>query len=450
METLDRQPVNRAFFRYLIPSLFGMLLVAVNIVVDGVMVGNKLGSTALAGIGIASPVYTLFLAMSLWIGIGGATLYSRSMGAGDKSSARRIYTQSLILIFACTVVIGVTAFLFKEQLVYALGANEDTFPYASAYMRVMLLFGFVFTVENALSVFVRNDGNPNLAMAAQITFALSNIGINYLILYVFDGDVAAVALGTIIAAGLGLLVLLTHFLRKQSNLKFSRFKWKKALIWSIIVIGFPSFLAEVGISVFTVSHNNVLERLAGTDGVAAFAVMNYTHSLILMTFLGLGAAVQPLISYYYGSKRFDNIRLTLRIAIRTALIAGGLLFAVIQLAGGQVVRLFGDFSTGVTEHAIYGLRLFVFAYLFMGVNFVMMTFFQTTGFVKMAVGITAAREMIFMLAFLFTLPLVLGVTGVWLSIPLAEALVMLGVIYYYRRYDPVGSLAMSIAIRRSE
>jgi len=450
MNTLNDQSVNKAFFRYLIPSLLGMLLVAVNIVIDGIMVGNKLGSTALAGIGIASPVYTLFLAMSLWIGIGGATLYSRLMGAGDKYAARRIYTQSLILIFVCTVVIGVVAFLFKGQLVYALGANEDTFPYAAAYMRIMLLFGFVFTVENALSVFVRNDGNPNLAMIAQITFALSNIGINYLILYVFDGGVAAVALGTIIAAGLGLLVLLTHFLKKQSNLKFSRFKWEKALIWSIIIIGFPSFLAEVGISVFTVSHNNVLERLAGTDGVAAFTVVSYLHSLILMTFLGLGSAVQPLISYYYGSERFDRIRQTLAIAVRTALIAGGLLFVIMQLASGQVVRLFGDFSPEVTGYAIYGLRLFVFAYLFMGVNLVMMTFFQTTGYIKVAVGMTVAREMVFMLALLFTLPLFIGISGVWLSIPLAEALGMLYIIYYYRRYDPVGGLAKSTGMRRSE
>ncbi|WP_081505235.1 MATE family efflux transporter [Paenibacillus senegalensis] len=216
------------------------------------------------------------------------------------------------------------------------------------------------------------------------------------------------------------------------------------------MIGFPSFLAEVGISVFTVSHNIILERLEGTDGVAAFAVINYTHSLILMTFLGLGAAVQPLISYYYGSQSFANIRLTMRIAVRTALIAGGLLFTIVQLGASQVVQMFGDFPAEVTNHAIYGLRLFVFAYLFMGVNFVMMTFFQTAGYAKMAVGMTAAREMIFMLAFLLTLPLVMGVTGVWLSVPLAEGLVLFGVVYGYRRFDPVGGLAMTAAIRRNE
>lgn len=212
---LEEQSVGKAFISYLVPSVLGMLVVAFNFIIDGIMVGHKLGSTAMAGIGIASPVYTLFVAMSLWIGMGGATLYSNAMGRKDITSAKQIFTKSIMLIMLVTVAIGYVAFTFKDKLVYSLGANAETFPFASDYMNIMLLFGFVFTIENALSIFVRNDGNPNTSMYAQITFAVANIIINYITLYVLEWGVRGVALGTIVSASLALLVLFTHFFKKQ-------------------------------------------------------------------------------------------------------------------------------------------------------------------------------------------------------------------------------------------
>ncbi|CAM4409121.1 putative MATE family efflux protein [Paenibacillus endophyticus] len=433
LNPLDNQSVGRSFLKYLIPSMLGMLLVALNITIDGIMVGNKLGSTALAGIGIASPVYTLFVAMSLWVGLGGATLYSQNMGAKDTRQARTAFSYSLTIIFIATLAIGVTSFVFRDALVYALGANAETYPFASDYLNVMLLFGFVFTIENALSVFVRNDGNPNLAMMAQITFALSNVVINFFVLYVLDLGVGGVAYGTILAAFLGLMVLLSHFFKKTNRLKLIRIRWNKKIVLAIIIIGFPSFLSEVGLSVFTISHNRTLEAIAGTDGVSAFALLNYVHSTVLLTFLGMGSAIQPLISYYHGAKQEEKKRRTIRIATATALGAGAVLLSIMQLAAMPIISLFGNFSDSVTEHAENGLRIFVMAYLFMGINFVMMTFYQSIGNVKMAVWITAAREMILMLIFIVVLPRFLGVNGVWLSVPLAECIVLMTIVIYYKK-----------------
>ncbi|MCM2676831.1 MATE family efflux transporter [Alkalicoccobacillus plakortidis] len=431
---LDTQPIGRTFVKYLIPSLVGMLLMALNFVVDGIMVGNRLGPVALAGVGIAGPVYTIFVAMSLWIGIGGATLFSQAMGAKKPEKANFIFTQSLILIFSATLIIGLIAFFFREPLVYALGANEETYPYASAYLNVMLLFGFVFTIENATSVFVRNDRNPNLAMAALIVTAVSNVILNYIILYILNLGVAGAAYGTIISAALGILVLGLHFFRKNNQLKLVRFKLNRPLLLQAIMLGFPSFLAEVGISVFTISHNVTLERLAGTDGVAAFSVLNYVHGVMLLMFLGMGSAVQPLVSYYHGGRQNDRKVHTIKIALKTAAGAGLVFFLIGQIAAGPIVSIFGNFDDTVTSLATTGIRIFFFAYLFMGANFVMMTFYQSIGNVRMATWITFAREILFMLIILFTLPHFMGVNGVWLAIPIAELLVLTSIIFYVRRH----------------
>ncbi|WP_284141377.1 MULTISPECIES: MATE family efflux transporter [unclassified Virgibacillus] len=432
LNQLDTEPVGRVFLRYLIPSMIGMLLMAVNIVADGIMVGNRLGAEALAGVGIAAPVYTIFVALSLWIGIGAATKYSMAMGAKKTKEAQVVFSHAIVSIFLLTFVIGLIAFLFREPLAYMLGANGDTFPYVSEYLLVILLFGFCFTIENTFSIFVRNDGGPNLAMAALVIGAVANILLNYVFLFKLNLGVAGAAFATIIASIIAIFVLAIHFFKKSSHLKLVRFAFQKKLFWLIIVIGFPSFLSEIGISVFTISHNIAFERTVGTDGVAAFSILNYVHSVMLMMFLGMGAAIQPLISYYHGAKNDVRKRETMRKAIFTAFAGGAFFFLIGQFAAGPIVSIFGDFPEAVSTLAVSGIKLFFIAYLFTGINFVMMTYYQSVGIIRMAVWITAAREIIVMLIFLLILPPILGISGIWLAIPASELLVFISIYLYHR------------------
>ena len=432
---LDTDSVGKSFVRYLIPSMVGMLLMAINIVVDGIMVGNRLGPVALAGVGIAAPVYSIFVAMSLWIGIGAATRYSGAMGEKRLDKARIIFTHAIVSIFGITVIIGLISYLFRTELAYLLGANAETFPYVAGYMNVMLLFGFIFTIENAFSILVRNDGGPNLSMVALVVTALVNIGLNYLFLFIFDFGVVGAAAATIIGAFVGILILCTHFFSKKSNLRLVRFKFNRKLFFLILIIGFPSFLSEVGISVFTISHNLIFERLAGTAGVSAFTILNYVHSVMLLVFLGMGAAIQPLVSYYKGANDEEKMKKTVRLAIITALSAGVFFFLIGQFASAPIARLFGDFPDEVMSLAVPGIKLFFIAYIFMGTNFVMMTYYQSIGQIRMATWITASREIIILLILLAILPRFMGLTGVWLAIPFSEFIVLVTIFYYHRKWN---------------
>lgn len=433
LNQLDTESVGRIFLRYLIPSTIGMLLMAINIVADGIMVGNRLGAEALAGVGIAAPVYTIFFAISLWIGIGAATKYSMAMGAKKIDEARTIFTHAILSIFVFTLLIGLAAFIFRNPLAYVLGANSTTFPYVSDYLFVILLFGFIFTVENTFSIFVRNDGAPNLSMAGLIVTSVVNIVLNYIFLFIFDFGVSGAAFATIIASFLGMLVLSSHFFKKTNNLKLIRFSFNRKLFATIIVIGFPSFLSELGISVFTISHNIAFERTAGTDGVAAFSILNYVHSVMLMLFLGMGGAIQPLISYYHGAGNLERQKETMKKATMTVVLAGAVFFLIGQFAAGPIVSIFGDFPQSVKELASTGINLFFIAYLFTGTNFVMMTYYQSVGNVRMATWITASREIIVMLIFLLILPRIFGLNGIWLAIPASEFLVFVGVYLYQKK-----------------
>ncbi|MBC1398356.1 MATE family efflux transporter [Listeria fleischmannii] len=432
---MEQDSVLKVFLRYLIPSLTGMLLMSVNIVMDGIFVGHRLGGVALAGINIAVPVFSIFTAISLWIGIGGATQYSFALGEKNVTKAQQIFTRSVILVITITIMLAIIAFIFRVPLAYLLGANDETLPYVMDYMNVLLLFGFVLTLENILSIFVRNDGDPNLAMFALIATAVINVILNYLFLFVFNLGVRGSALATMSAIAIGVLILCTHFFKKSSHLKLAKSRVTGKSIKRTLSIGLPSFLSELGMSVFTMGYNIAIAAVAGTAGVAAFSVLNYTHSVILMLFLGMGSAIQPLISYYRGAKMKSRETATIRLSVSVAFGTGLVFFIAGLLFADNIVNLFGDFESGIHDLAVLGVRVFFSGYLFMGFNFVMMTYFQTTDRIGMATFITVARELILMVIFLLVLPPLLGATGVFIAIPISEFIVATSIfIYAYKKH----------------
>src|SRR5699024_1308947 len=128
--------------------------------------------------------------------------------------------------------------------------------------------------------------------------SLLNIGLNYYMIFIFNLGVTGAALETEISVVVGLLVLLTHFFREDSRLAFVKISSNKTAIKQINLIGFPSFLSEIGMGVFTISYNIAIAYYAGTVGLAAFSVLNYLHTFMFLLFMGIGSSIQPMISYF--------------------------------------------------------------------------------------------------------------------------------------------------------
>lgn len=430
---LSTQPVHKSFFQYLIPSLIGMSLMSINIVVDGIFVGHGVGSTALAGVNIAVPVFSIILSIALLIGVGGGAVYSMTLGSGEVEHAQRIFTTSFALVTLITLIIGGVSFMFMENLAYFFGANEETLPYVLEYMKVLLMFSLFVAWETSLSIFVRNDGNPNLAMVGLIITSVLNIALNYYMVFILKLGVTGAAYATIIATIAGLIVLLTHFFKKEAVLKFVKISFNKKDINRINSIGFPSFVSEMGMGVFVIGYNLAIAHYAGTNGLAAFSVINYLHTFMFLVFIGIGSSIQPMISYYYGAKLFDHIKDTIKIAEKTAVILGALFLVVGFFAANTLVSMFGVTSTDITDLAVTGIRLFFIGYLFMGINFIYLTYFQAIGYVKPSLWITLFRGFILLIIMLLVLPNLFGINGVWLALPVSEAIVACVLLFYARQ-----------------
>ncbi|WP_221567804.1 MATE family efflux transporter [Alkalihalobacillus sp. TS-13] len=433
-ENLKHQSVKKIFFQYFFPSLIGMMLMSVNILIDGVFVGNGVGSEGLAGVNLAMPVFSLIFSISLWIGIGGGTIYSIYIGGEDAAKARSIFSLALASALVFLLVVGVIGYLNIEVIANLLGANTDTFSHTVEYLTTLFLLGWLIALQQLLSIFVRNDGSPTLSMVALCVTAIVNIGLNYYMIFILELGVFGAGIATALASLGGLLVLLLHFLKKQSNLRKPSFRWSWRLLGSIFSIGFPSFLAEAGTLVFVAGYNLAIVGLLGTEGVAAFSVVNYLHGFMFLSFFGIESALQPMISYYHGAKEKIRIKESVKIGEKASFMLGGSLLLIGLFAAPLLVSLFGLESDEIHKLAVEGIRLFFVGYLFLGFNFVYMTYFQSIGEIRPSIIIILLRSFVFILVLLWVLPKFIDIAGVWLALPLSEMLVALLLVFFTRKH----------------
>lgn len=434
---LRETPVTKLFLSYLIPSVLGMLLMSVNILVDGIFVSHGVGEDALAGVNIAVPIFSIFLSISLWIGMGGATLYSFLLGRNEIKKAQSIFTQSFVL---STCIVGVLAILSlskETELAYFFGANDRILPYVLDYLHIILVFGIVFVFENVLSIFVRNDGNPRLAMVGLIITSILNIMFNYVFIFVMNMGISGAAYATVLATFIGFLVMLTHFLRKKSTLKFVKLKFEYGIVKQIMTIGFPSFVVESSAAILTMGYNITFMHYTGELGVTAFAVVNYLHVMFLLLFLGVGAALQPIASFHFGAKLFKRLRSCLKLSVRTGIVFGIITLTVGVLFADFLVSMFGIESQEVREFTVNGIGLFFISYLFLAYNLVYAEYYQAIRNIRLAIIIILARSIFLLIPLLWLLPKWFGVPGIWLAFPIAEGITTLCLVLWHRRRSPV-------------
>ena len=427
-EILRNTPTKKLFVSYLIPSIIGMLLMAINILVDGIFVSNGVGPEALAGVNIAVPIFSILLSISLWIGMGGATLYSIALGQNNPKKAQSIFTQSF---FLATFIVGtlVVLLLWKQkEIAYLFGASDEIFPYVKDYLQIILIFGVIYVIENILSIFIRNDGNPKLAMIGLGVTSVLNIVFNYIFIFMMDMGVKGAAYGTGFATVIGVLVLLTHFFRKSSILKFTKLKFETKTVSEILKIGLPSFIVEASAAVTIIAYNITFMHFVGAVGVTAYAVVNYMHAVFLMLFIGIGAALQPIVSYHYGAKLYERLQQFLKLGVITGILFGIGIWFVGWKFSGSIVSLFGEMPADVLAYTTKGIMLFFIGYLFLGFNLVYAEYYQAIKKIKLSSIIIVMRSIVLFLPLLWLLPTYSGGDAIWLAFPIAEGITAIGLI----------------------
>ena len=432
--------VGKLFRRFLFPTVMGMVFSAVFVITDGIFVGRGIGSDALAAVNLTAPLFTLGTGLGLMFGMGGSVVASINLAQDKRRVAEINITQSLALPALLIALLSALLIHCHEPLLMLLDTPGELMVPAREYLVWFTLFLTPLAVFNILMFIVRLDGAPRFAMACNIMAASINIVLDYLFIFEFGWGLAGAAIATGVGYIVGSGVMLRYMLRHSRTLHFVKFKTSyKSLrltarnLGYMTYIGFPALLSELAISCLMVVGNYTFIRYTGKDGVAAYSIACYIFPIIFMVYNAIGQSAQPILSYNFGAGNGARVRKAFRLALLTAVAAGLGFFGLTALFSRWIVAMFIDSSCPACAIAVRGLPLFASGFVFFAVNIVSIGYFQSVERPRPAMAVTVLRGFVFMAACFFGLPLLLGVEGIWLAVPLAEALTFAVVAAIYGR-----------------
>jgi len=419
---MNRKYLLKRIAQDCIPTVFSLLMSGLYGVMDGLFVGRAVGDAGLAAINIAWPIAAVITAVGIGIGSGGSVLYSNSNGKGEQERGEVVYHQTITLLFAAAMVLLIVLGFTYPAILSALGAKGDVYQKAVEYIQIIIL-GAVFQVMG--TGFIPMLRNRNLAFQAMVSMAAGmgvNGVLNYLLLFVVKIGIRGAAVGTI-AAQFVVLVISSYLIygRQKVHLKVV---WQHKMIGEILKIGISAFGLSLAPSIVLLFTNLQCLKYGGDAAVACYAVISYIVFPVQSMLMGIGDGTQPLMSFYSGAKKMEELRFVKKIASIAVVGMGAVFFVIVILVSKYIPDVFGMqmdsqayFGTGMAVSAV--------SFLFTGLAKFHISYLNATLQVKKAMQLIYGETIVVAPFLIFLLPYVFKINGIWLSLPGTQLIMLL-------------------------
>ncbi|MDA0148714.1 MATE family efflux transporter [Vibrio sp. LaRot3] len=424
-----QKSIYKQFWSYAIPTVAAMLVNGLYQVVDGIFIGRYVGADGLAGINVAWPVIGSILGIGMLVGVGTGALASIKQGEKNLAAAKHILATGLLLLLALTPVVSGALFLFADDFLLWQGATGRVFELGAQYLHILIIAS-VFTLGSiAMPFLLRNDDSPNLATLLMVIGAVINIVLDYLFIahlqWELQGAAIATAIAQMVVTGLGL----AYFFSSRAKLRLSiddlRINW--SVVPQIFVIGVSSFFMYAYGSMMVALHNSLFAQYGSSVLIGAYAILGYIVTVYYLTAEGIANGMQPLVSYNHGAKNNENILKLLKVAMGVAVLGGVAFVVLLNLFPREFVAVFNNQDEALIENAILGLRLHMFALFLDGFLVVAGAYYQAVNRGGKAMFVTIGN-MAVQLPFLWLMPKLFGINGIWIAFPLSNIALSLVVI----------------------
>ena len=437
----ERTKVSTLFRRLFFPTLLGMLSVSAVTTIDGIFVGHGVGSDGIAAVNLCIPLLMGLTGVGLMVGAGCSVISSIYLSKGKGSMARASITQALLMVSAVTVALNVVILLFPERTAYLLGASDHLRPMVIDYL-LWFMPSLVFELWIAVAMFaLRLDGAPRLAMWCSIVAAAVNVVFDWLFIFHWHWGVKGAALATSVSCLIGALMAVGYLVLLAGSMRLHplRISWRGAVFFFHNIgvqckIGSSALLGEATMAVLMFTGNHVFMSQWGDAGVGAFGVSCYYLPFVFMTGNAITQSAQPIISFNYGAHNSPRVIRALQVSLATATICGIAVSLGLWAGAPAIVSMFLDTSEEAYGIAVAGLPLFSLCPVFFAINIAFIGYYQSIERAVTSTVFTLLRGMLLLVPCFVALPHLIGVPGLWLAIPAAEAITLIIVVLFYKRH----------------
>ncbi len=420
---LDDDRIGQLLLKLSLPAFFGMFVMTLYNVIDTIFIGHYVGPLGIAGLSIVFPVQMLSMGIGQMMGIGGASLISRLIGANNTSRAEHALGNAIASVIALSAIIMIAGLANADFWLRLMGSSETILPYARDYMTIILIGMFFQTLAMSSNGLIRAEGNARVPMTGMIIGAVSNIILDAIFIIPLNMGIKGAALATVIAQLISVAYLMSYYFSGKSFLKIRPrnlvLEWN--ILKAILAIGIASFARTLTASLSIIFVNRMLITYGGDLAVSAFGIVNRIMMFAIMPGITVGQGLQPILGFNYGAKRYDRALKAIKIAVAAATGFCIVVFLVLYFAPEPFIRIFTTDNELIALGSYAAKRIFLVLYL---IGFIMVgsLVFQSVGKATQSFVTAISRPFLFLLPAVLILPQFLQLDGVWLSFPIADAL----------------------------
>ncbi len=413
----------RKLLRFAFPSIIMLVFTSIYGVVDGYFVSNFVGKTSFTAVNFVMPIMMILGSFGFMFGTGGSALIAKTMGAGDKERANRLFSLIIYTSAACGVLLSVIGFILIRPIAAALGAEGQLLEDGVAYGNVILLAIPAFVLQYEFQCLFATAEKPTLGLIITVASGVTNMVLDALFVAVFQWGLQGAAAATALSQCVGGIVPVIYFARPNSSLfRLGKTSFDGRALLRTFTNGSSELMTNISTSVVSMLYNTQLLKYAGEDGVAAYGVLMYVGFVFNAMFIGYSMGTAPIVGYHFGACDHKELKGLLR---RGLTIIGGFALAMFGAAlalSRPLSLIFVGYDEGLMELTVHAFSIYAFVFLFSG-----FAIFGSSFFTALNDGLTSAiisflRTLVFQISAVLIFPIFWKVDGIWFSIVAAEVM----------------------------
>ena len=432
---LGTEPIGRLLFRLSLPSTIGMIVMASYNIVDTIFIGRGVGSLGIAAVAICFPVQLIASALAVMAAAGGASIISRSLGAGDIPRARKAFGTAVFFAVAVGITVAALVLTNIDNILRLFGASPAILPQAKDYLSVILLGAPVQMVAMVGNHTARAEGDAKISMVSLLISGILNTILDPIFIFWFGWGVKGAAAATVLSQIAMFLWISFHFRGSRSVLRLGGVRDLRpdlGMFREIVIIGLSEFTRMASGSFSMVLINAALSRWGGDMHVAAYGIIHKAMSFFFFPLMGIAQGFQPILGYNYGAGNMERARRTTLVAIVSASTVAVIGFVVAMTFPGAILHVFSTdevlLSIGTSAMRTVYMGFFVVGFQIIGA-----TMFQALGKARPAFLLSLSRQVLLLIPLILVLPGLFGTTGGWISFPLADLFSFSLTLYFVTR-----------------
>ena len=416
-------PIPRLLLQQSLPAAIGILMMSINMVIDSIYVGKFIGSIGLGAIAVVLPISFLISALGMSIGVGGASIISRALGAKNEERAFITFGNQTIMTLGLSITVVIISTFFIDEIIGIWGGKGDLLIPAKEYFK-SLLPGVPFLAWAMMSNNVfRAEGQPKIAMFTMLIPAFINLILDPIFIIWLDWGLFGAAAATSIAYISGGTFAFGYFLfgSTQMNLNPTYLKPDWGIMKEIMQVGGVTFIRQGTYSLLAIVLNNSLFHYGTEMAVSSYGIISRLMMFINFPVFGLTQGFIPIAGFNFGSKEWERVKEVLYVAIKAGLLIATTIFLILAFFAPQIVGVFSNDQVLINQ-TYPAMRIVFLLTPTLIIQLLSSAYYQAIGKALPALILTLLKQGIFLIPLVLFMPLYFGLDGIWYSFPIADLL----------------------------